>query len=250
MIIYLHERRIQSELVTIVPVADPQLGDTAASGLPPRPKGSLAILAVPMELLSANSSQVLGAAQDDASGYVYLGESLAILNYLEDPCEKGLHGFPSISSMRGGRDPLSRARHEELLHLSNDLLTCWNSVRLFGIGLGSLKDPAAARESLRWTHRGLAAIETFLTPQKRDFEELEDQEENVTIAEVVLYQFCEFAQEVYGYDVTKGGIDKEKDVYGREAVRVYPHLWKFYQAFKMRGAQDWMRGRGRLRRRR
>ncbi|KAF2095669.1 hypothetical protein NA57DRAFT_79382 [Rhizodiscina lignyota] len=239
VIIYLREKRIPSRLVTIVRVSDPQHGDTAAPGFPPRPKGSLPILAIPNELLCPNATtRPSSPAAEDANGYEHVSQSLAIVAYLEGLCTAGAYGFPQSRPMRplAAADPLTRARYEESLRLADELLPTWNPVRLFGTGLGPLKLPSAAYESLRWTHRQLAAVEAQLSRSGQYWESLKDEETAVTIADVVLYQFCEFTKEVYGVDVTTGGIDKEKDVYGRDAVKGYPNLRAFYEAFGERGS--------------
>lgn len=238
IIIYLREKKISSNLVTIVSVSDPQDGDTAAHGYPPRPLGSLPILAIPKSAVEVESKP----KEDDANGnYIFLGQSLAIIDYLEELCDSGKHGFPkSTYSMRGGPGVLDCARHNELLALGNEVLPTWNPVRLFGSSLGSVKIPEAARESVRWTYRHLAGVERILatSPRAKDFDSLRDEENgHPTIAEIILYQFLEFTDEVYGVDVTKGNtVDKAKDVYGREVTVGYPALKAFYQAFKTRSS--------------
>lgn len=236
IMIYLREKRISSKLVTIVPVTDPQQGDVAAHGFPPRPTGSLPILAIPKSLVDAEpkSRQIRTTGE-----YLFLGQSLAIIDYLEALCDSGTWGFPKPTySMRGGSDILDQARHNELLALANEALPTWNPVRLFGSALGPLKIPEAARESLRWTYRHLAAVERALaaSPRAHDFDSLRDEQNGQpTIAEIILYQFLEFTDEVYGVDVTKGNtVDKATDVYGREVIVAYPTLRAFYQAFKTR----------------
>lgn len=224
VVIYLRERKIPPTLVTVVPVSDPQNGDKADPGFPPRPKGSLPILSIPR-------------GEDD---YEHLGQSLAIMDYIEDLCEAGSDGFLKTTySMRGvfkSGDLMSHARHNELLSLAHEVLTTWNPVRLFGTGLGPMKIPEAASESLQWVHRHLANTETVLARYRPDFEVLKDESVKPSIAEIVLYQFCEFTEEVYGVDVTEGNTKNEGglDVYGRQALEGYPCLRALYKAMRCR----------------
>ncbi|KAI4215112.1 MAG: hypothetical protein LQ351_002427, partial [Letrouitia transgressa] len=226
VIIYLREKNISPSLITIVPVSDPQMGNVAPPDYPPRPSGSLPILAIPK---SDSSSQAL-------EDFIYIRQSLAIMNYLEDLCESGTNGFPKSSNqMRGGMEILDRARHQELMSLADECLVSWNPVRLFGSGLGSEAIPAAAKESLRWIHRNLAAIEEHFSRNSRDFSHLiPAQNAHATLAEIVLYSFLEFVEEIYGLDLTQGSGEVVSDVYGRETKQVYPKLKDFYRSFKAR----------------
>jgi glutathione S-transferase len=236
--IYLRERKIPSNLVIVVPVSDPKDGEEVPPGFPPRPKGSLPLLAIPKSLVS-NSAEAQRRDVDLGSDYYLLGESLSIMQYLEDLCDTGKHGFPiSAYSMAGPSHPLDRAYEYGLLNLANEVLVSFNPVRMFGSALGFLKIPEAARESLRWMHRHLAAIERHLANSCRamDFDVLRDNENgNLTMGEIVLYQYLESMYEIYSIDVTKGNpVDKSTDVYGREVLVEYPALKAFYQAFKTR----------------
>jgi glutathione S-transferase len=238
--IYLRERKIPSNLVTVVPVSDPQEGEEVPPGFPPRPKGSLPLLAIPKSLVS-NSTEAQNRDVDIESNYYILGESLSVIQYLEDLCNTGKHGFPiSTYSMAGGPHPLDRAYEYGLLNLANEVLTSFNPVRLFGSALGTLKIPEAARESLRWMHRHLAAIELHLAKSSRakDFDALRDNNNGKpTIGEIVLYQYLESLHGIYSIDVTKGNtVDKSTGVYGREALLDYPSLKAFYEAFKTRAS--------------
>ena len=47
VIIYLREKGIDSRMVNVIHVSDPQDGNAAPLGYPPRPAGSLPILALP-----------------------------------------------------------------------------------------------------------------------------------------------------------------------------------------------------------
>ncbi|KAF4957859.1 hypothetical protein FSARC_11155 [Fusarium sarcochroum] len=222
VIIYLREKGIPSSLVTVVPVSDPQLGDTAPKAFPPRPAGSLPILAIP------------GSDPSDFKSYTYIKQSIAIMNYLDELCDAGELGFPkSLYSMRG-KDALSRARVTELLCLADELTTSWNPVRSFGTGAGTMSIPEASKEMMRWLHRTLATIEGWF--QDRDFSGLrQGGDQGPNIAEIVLYQFLEFTKDCYGKDMTMGSGEKALDVYGRtEASAEFPKLAEFYDAFKTR----------------
>ncbi|VUC25650.1 unnamed protein product [Clonostachys rosea] len=220
--IYLREKGIPLSLVTVVPVSDPQLGDAAPKAFPPRPAGSLPILAIP----DSKSSGV--------ESYSYVRQSLAIMNYLDELCDAGEHGFPRSRYSMRGEDAMSRAKVTGLMCLADELTVSWNPVRTFGTGAGTMAIPEASKEMLRWLHRTLATIETLF--RDRDFSGLhEGGDQGPNMAEIVLYQFLEFTKDCYGKDMTKGPEQTELDVYGRgEAPTEYPKLSEFYDAFKSR----------------
>ncbi|OBT68123.1 hypothetical protein VE03_01448 [Pseudogymnoascus sp. 23342-1-I1] len=222
--IYLREKRIPPSLVTVVPVSDPQLGNSAPPEFPPRPQGSLPILAIP----SAHGTQ-------DEPPYLFIHQSLAIMNYLDELCDSGHEGFPlSQYSMRGA-DALSRARQTALLALADECTVAWNPVRMFGTGAGTMSIPEASKEMIRWVRRPLGAIE--LLWKDRDFSSLRQGgggDQGPTIAEIVLYQFLEFTVDCYGKDMTRGSLEVVKDVYGRDFVESFPKVGEFYEAFRTR----------------
>lgn len=223
VIIYLREKGISSSVVTVVPVTDPQLGSIAPAEFSPKPPGSLPILAIPISENQAKSPE----------DFVYIRQSLAIMNYLDDLCDAGLDGFPKSAYPMRGAGILGRARDRELLSITEECMPGWNPVRLFGSGLGTMAIPVAAMESLRWIHRQLATIEGWWKDQ--DFSGLQkDGDRQVTMAEIVLYGFLEFTVEVYGRDLTQGSGKSGKDVYGGETIQSYPKLREFYKAFKTR----------------
>jgi hypothetical protein len=104
------------------------------------------------------------------------------------------------------------------LSLADQLTECWNPVRTFGIGAGTMSIPAAAKEMLKWVHRPLVTIEELWVD--RDFAYLKDPTaaKGPTMAEIVLYQFLEFTKDCYGVDMTMGSGATKKDAYGREVV--------------------------------
>lgn len=197
--IYLREKRIPSSLVTVVPVSDSQFGDTAAPGFPPRPTGSLPILAIP----PSNSS--------NETPVTYIRQSLAIISYLDELCDSGKGGFPKSAYPMRGANALGRAHVMELLALADECTISWNPVRTFGSGAGTMSIPAASKEMIRWIHRTLATIELYFKGRdfsglKRDGDNrvLEGSKEGPNIAEIILYQFLEFTKDCYGIDMTVG----------------------------------------------
>jgi glutathione S-transferase len=221
LIIYLREKGIDSNLVKVVHVSDPQLGNKAPPKFPPRPAGSLPILAIP--------------SMDDKGtiSYTHIRQSLAIMNFLDELCDAGLYGFPKSKYSMHGTDALERARNTEVLTLADECTSAWNPVRTFGTGAGSMAIPEASKEMIRWIYRPLATIEGWW--KDRDFANLrQGSETGPVMAEIILYQFLEFVNDCYRKDLTKGSGNTVKDVYGREVVEKYEKLNEFYIAFKKR----------------
>lgn len=136
VIIYLREKGIPSSLVKVVPVTDPQLGDSVPPEFPPKPTGSLPILAIPPGGYRNNQL------------YTYIRQSNAIMSFLDELCEEGSHGFHLCKGSMRGTDPLSRARNMELLALADECLPT-------GIQCVSLAPELALQPSLplprRWS---------------------------------------------------------------------------------------------------
>ncbi|KAL9105617.1 MAG: hypothetical protein Q9227_009229 [Pyrenula ochraceoflavens] len=223
--IYLRERAIPPSLVTVVPVSDPQKGDSAPSGYPPRPTGSLPILAIP---------------STTGPSYTYLDQSVAIMSYLEGLCEtQAVQGLTKPARlMSGGDDVLSRAKNLGYMHLADQALACWNPVRLFGSGAGlATPIPAAAKEALVWEKRELKALDKYLQ-QDADFpRRLKSAAAGIgpVFGDIMLYSFLELADEMYGIDLTEGSGRTSNDAYGRVgSVETYPALNEFYDLFKAR----------------
>jgi len=150
MIIYLREKGISSELVKIVPVtdgSDGKPGQQVAPEFPPKPAGSLPILAIPSEGSDGNIS------------FTHIRQSLAIMNCLDEICDAGSHGFPKSKYSMRGANALERARNMEVLALADECTTAWNPVRMFGTGAGTMSIPAASKEMIRRVYRPLATIE-------------------------------------------------------------------------------------------
>ncbi|KAI6357095.1 hypothetical protein MCOR25_007738 [Pyricularia grisea] len=228
VIIYLREKGIHNA-VEIVPIdfsSQTALLDKHKN-YPLKPPGSLPILVLPTR---------------DGSPPVKIGQSMAILNYLEDMCAAGKleHSDKNPGGMRGPEDPVARARVVEMTTLAEELSATWNPVRTFGTAAGTMELPGAAREMLRWVKRALAAVETMLS---------EDRERQaahqcsalmatggaaVNLADVVLFQFLEFVDDCYGLDITVGSGEVVTDVYGRQVKDSFPMLVEFYAEFKKR----------------
>ncbi|KAK4981074.1 hypothetical protein LTR66_008412 [Elasticomyces elasticus] len=221
VIIYLREKGIPQSLVAVVHVSDPQLGNVAPPEYPFRPKGSLPILAIPETELSGSVS------------YTYIRQSLAIMNYLDELCDAGHNDFPlSRYSMRGA-DALSRARITEVVALADECTTSWNLVRTFGSGAGTMSIPAASKEMMKRVRRPLNTIEGWWSD--RDMSSLrQNGSGEVTMGDIVLYQFLEFTKDCYGVDMTQGSGEPVKDAYGRDVVEKYTKLGEFYDAFRTR----------------
>ncbi|KAL2869040.1 uncharacterized protein BJX67DRAFT_348655 [Aspergillus lucknowensis] len=256
VIIYLRERSIPSSLVTVVHVTDVQFGGETPEGFPPKPPGSLPILAIP----KSNGDSI------------YIKQSIPIMEFLEEACNTGRWGFPklsqppiltlpinklsleeSISDSTVAKDnkqeipPLLAARHGELLSLASGLTDSWNPIRIFGSGTGTMRIPAAAKEMLGWTRRNLLAIENWFEENGYSSADLRwDEDGNgpgdkpregkrqATIAEIVLFQFFDFTHDCYGIDMTRSAGRKVTDVYGREVLEYYPRLESFYKDFLTR----------------
>lgn len=241
LIIHLRERSIPSSLVTIVPVSDVQSGDAAPENFPPRPSGSLPILMIPEGNAMAPKSPI------------YIKQSVAIMEFLDEACLFGRNGFPTINKLpvlpinslklasgEGLTDEVAalyRSRHTELLSMANGLTEGWNPVRTFGSGAGPIRLPEAAHEMFKWVQRGLLGIERWMNENDYRPEELRWDSENkrdVTIAEIVLFQFFEFTKDCYGVDMTESTGKQIKDAYGRDVVEAYPKLKLFYESFLTR----------------
>lgn len=158
---------------------------------------------------------------------------MAIICYLEETCAPGgALAYLNTRALVKGENALERARIAELLTLAEELLLMWNPVRIFGTGAGTMEYPEGAKEMLRWVMRTIAAINKLL--EDRDLDYLKDDEEVVTIADIVLFHFLEFVEYCYGVDLTRGSGAVVKDVYGREAREEYLKVQAFYENFKGR----------------
>lgn len=227
--LYLREKRISESLVKIVQVSDPGDGNKVmdAQSFPPRPPGSLPILAIP-----AYDKGSDGKAKE----WLYIRQSMAIINFLEELCEKREYGFSSPHGPLTGNTPLERARNTEIQGLAEELTVGWNPVRSFGTNAGPFHNSAASKEMLRWERRALLAINTYMEEADRDLSLLKDDNRPVTIADIVLYQFLEFTLDCYRVDMTNGTGEKVTDVYGREVKDAYPKVKEFFEAFRTRAS--------------
>lgn len=216
-IIFLREKKIPQSLVRVVRVSVDQDGNQIVdSSFPPRPAGSLPILAIPYA--------------DDKEKWTHIRQSMAVINFLEDLCETKQYGFSSPTGPLMPNDALARARETEILTLAEELLTGWNSVRMFGTGAGTMSFPEGAKEMLRWERRALLNVERYLAERAQPLQK----ERPATIAEIVLYQFLEFTKDCYGVDMTIGSGKLVQDPYGKEVQEKFPTLRAFYLAFAER----------------
>lgn len=234
VLIYLHEKNlIHSPYLTISPPLSTKPPPTAASNqnsntIPraatvPKPKGSLPVLTSP----------------DGTT----INSSLAIITFLEDLCDgtqssppyspnshqeshHQTHGYNvSISgeaqpSMRGSTAE-ERARHDEIIALVDEATTLFELAARNGSAMFTplqRQDLGASKMALRGRREVLGKVEELYRENVRLDEGGEPREEQVTVADVVLYTLLEFAQEMYGVDFTKGS-----DVLGR-----------FFKGFRVR----------------
>lgn len=221
---YLSEKRIPSSTIQVVHVSDPQLGDSViepqAGSVPPRPEGSLPILAIP--------------PSDSTRTWTYIRQSMAIITYLEEATmPQGELSHINARPLLHSQTALERARNIELQTLAEELLMTWNPVRAFGTKAGCLEYPQGAKEMLRWVHRTLAAVDRLLA--ERDLDILRrDEAETVSIADIVLFHYLDFIDVCYGVNLTKGSGETKTDVYGRTVKEEYHNLLVFYENFQTR----------------
>jgi glutathione S-transferase len=228
--IYLREKHIPESLVKVVRVSDPQQGDAVVdtASYPPRPKGSLPILAI------HHSAE---AGKD----VTYIRQSGSIINFLDDLCDAGQWGFPkSPYPMRGSKENMiERARISEVRILAEECLVTWNPVRTFGSGAGvkELHNAAVSKEMVKWTKRPLTAVEQWWKEEERDVNNLkEGGQGKVTMADVVLYQFLEFVRTCYGIDLLVSTGENSRDVYGRRQTEGFEKLRAFKSAMDTRSS--------------
>lgn len=233
VIIYLREKQIPESQVKIAHVLD-LYGtiEVKDESIPPRPAGSLPILAI-----RSNGEDA------DENGMIHARQSCAIMYFLEELCNANQYGFTSPRGSLMGETALERAKMEEIMGLAEECMVGWNAVRLFGTGAGSMELPQAAKECLRWERRALMTIERYL--KDRDMSLLKnDQIGYVHLGDIVLYNFLEFVHECYGVDITIGSGEDVTDVYGRQVREEFQKLAEFYQAFKTRESARMLAERG------
>ncbi len=108
VIIYLREKDIPSSLITVVPISDPQLGDAAPPEFLARLKSSLPLLDIPPPGYASTAS------------LTYIGQLVAIMDYLDELWDAGDDGFPMPQHSLRGTDPASRVHEAELLSLADE----------------------------------------------------------------------------------------------------------------------------------
>jgi hypothetical protein len=103
--------------VKVAHVSDPQSGNEVVdSSLPSRPVGSLPILAIPLEAMNGSTT---------SKEWVYIRQSMAIINYLEELCNTGQYSFFSPRGSLIGDNSLARARVCEVLALAEECTVAW-----------------------------------------------------------------------------------------------------------------------------
>jgi hypothetical protein len=78
---------MERELVKVVPVSDPQLGDSVPSEFPSKPTGSFPILATPPGGYRNNQS------------YTYIRQPNTIMSFPDELCEEGSHGVSPVQGL-------------------------------------------------------------------------------------------------------------------------------------------------------
>ncbi len=115
--IYLREKQIPSTHVRIVRVSDPKDGNRVVDfSFPPRPAGSLPVLAVPSEKTGEDGKPV---------EWFHIRQSMAIIHILEEICEKKLYGFDSPVGGLFGTSIVERVRINEVLTLAEECTVNW-----------------------------------------------------------------------------------------------------------------------------
>lgn len=109
VLIYLKEKKIQDGMITKVHTwFTPERTTESSPDFPPKPPGSIPILAIP----------------DGKEGkFIYIRQSLAIINYLEDLTEDPNSGLKASTPSMRGNTPLEKARIAELLALLEECCT-------------------------------------------------------------------------------------------------------------------------------
>ena len=117
VIIYLREKDIPETLIRVAQVSDPQNGNQVVdSSLPPRPSGSLTVLAIPSEAKGNNGT---------AKECIHIRQSMAIINYLEELCNSNQYGFSSPYGSLVGESALAKTRICEVLTLAKECTVAW-----------------------------------------------------------------------------------------------------------------------------
>lgn len=109
VLIYLKEKKFEAGIITKVPTwFTLQRTMESSPDFPPKPAGSIPILAIP----------------DRKEGqFIYIRQSLAILNYLEDLTEDPSSGVKASTLSMRGNTALEKARITELLAVLDECCT-------------------------------------------------------------------------------------------------------------------------------
>lgn len=198
MNIYLREKKIPESVVKVVPFQDEE-----SSKAYPKLVGTT----VPkLAILKSNTT----GSQTDQDSYIWLPQSVAIIEYLEDLCDAHPQLSP-VPSLRGGNDLVRRALIRGSLGFMENTWATSGLINSFGSqayntlrNQNNLNMPAA--------HVAAKITQTmFLTPLDEllgracDFAALEKGIEGAaTIADIAIYTYLAFVRNVYGIHVSKG----------------------------------------------
>lgn len=236
--VYLRERNIPSHVVKVIPVTDPGDGDSVIASLtnkvPPRPAGSLPILAMPKDGGQKGSISSI-------DGWRRLGQSAGIMQYLDVM----IHGTDIKPALKTIQEPYEAALSVTYENAAEMTLATWNTARLFGSKASPVKDPipAAAKEGLNWVHRELVAIEAHLDPKSGldleagGFRARLSEGGLPSHGDIMLLSFLELVDELYDrFDELTAGKEAGKDAYGRHVERKgwYPNIRELYVLWKKR----------------
>ena len=195
--IYLKEKGIQDQF-EIIP------GEVTLDGAQPapgRPPGSLPILEISPPTTEG----------EDSDNYIF--QSSAILEYLED-----IYGPQSGAASMHGTTPEERAHVRDCMSILNEAtdtfaVYCHNASKLFE-GTEE-QSTVAAKKSIAHVHQLLNVVEKYAN-SKGPW--LAGSGDRPTIADCVAMSTMQFAEALYGYDLTDGH-PRLKEVYETFAKR-------------------------------
>lgn len=186
--IYLAEKGISPSLVHVVESDE----DAKAKGFPPKQGNFCPIMAV--------------AKPGNSTEYMWIEQSAALLEMLEDYCDANPNASP-VPSLRGSKDDIHRrARIRGVLSWSDALFElfgvngCFGSETIAGPRGMTANAKAALEVESMIRHRVLEPLEKVL-PEVVDFEGIaEGKEGALTIADICLLCSWEYCAELCGMD--------------------------------------------------
>jgi glutathione S-transferase len=156
VLIYLEEKKFESGMITKVPTwFTPDRTTESSLDFPPKPAGSIPILAI------RNGKE---------GQFVYIRQSLAILNYLEDLAEDSNSRLKACTPSMRGTTPLEKARVAELLALLDECCITFAYWCVFGaFTFPQTTNVAAAQVTKRCLFMRLATIESYMSDRDLSF---------------------------------------------------------------------------------